>query len=291
VISVLPRPGFPSTSVLDGFNRANGALGGSWVDQTSGFTINSNALVAGSGDSYIEWNGATYGPNQEVFVTLSTIIASGPEHNLMLKTQGTTWIAGHLEVSYDAPTSQVLVYTFTPPGTWTPRATINGVTFAAGDQFGARAWADGSVQVFKNGVRIGSASVAGWPYAALGGRIGLSVAKVPTARFDDFGGGTVTGVLPVEEPVAPPGTLWLSGAFPNPTNGGATFSLALPTADEVSLTVLDIQGREVWSAPVQHYGAGHWSLSWDGRTAPMGVYLARVRVGAQRFLRRIAIVR
>src|SRR5207344_2483263 len=54
---------FPSTGVLDNFNRANGAIGGSWVGQTSGLTISNNQLTSsnGAGVSAV-WNGQVFGP-------------------------------------------------------------------------------------------------------------------------------------------------------------------------------------------------------------------------------------
>jgi PKD repeat protein len=321
-ISVAPvTPGtFPYTTVLDNFNRANGAVGGSWVDQTTAFTIDANALALSSGDSYIEWNGATFGPDQEAFVTLSVINTSANEHNLMLKTQGTTWSTGHIEVCYKASSSNVSVITFTPPSTWKTFGTISGVTFTPGDQFGARALSTGAVQVYKNGALVGSVSVAGWAYASLGGRIGLSCSRATSSRYDNFGGGNYGAALavaalpepdqtaqdlpsplaeslangPPQSSIAPPTAVSLSTAFPNPSNGAVSFTLTLPIDDDVSLSIVDIQGREVWSAPARRYGAGRWSLRWDGvttrGTTHAGIFFARVRVGSQQFLRRFAVV-
>jgi hypothetical protein len=225
----------------------------------------------------------------------------------MLKTQGTSWTAGHIEVNYDAPHATINFYTFTAPNTWQAFGALSGVTFAAGDQFGARAFSDGRVQAFRNGALLGTVSVAGWPYAALGGRIGLSAVNATASRFDDFGGGDISGTLALlaptgaavqaaSLPVAPrPTSLELSAPIPNPSSGGVVFSLQLPSDHEVRLSVLDVQGRVMWSGPPRNYSAGRWTLVWDGRSAggrvPPGVYLARVRVGSQSLLRRIAIIR
>jgi PKD repeat protein len=298
-----PPGGFPQTAVLDNFNRANGAIGSSWRDQTSAFRIASNVLSpTGNSDSYVEWNGS-FGANQEAFVTLSTVQATGLEHNLMLKTQGNSWSGGHIEVTFGGPTNSVRVITLQPPSTWVTRATFTGVPFASGDQLGARALADGTVQVYKNGAQIGTTSVTGWPYYAQGGRIGISVGRAASARFDNFGGGNyVAPVLALSETVAeassgsvPRGTLALSNAFPNPTTGGVSFTLTLPREESVSMSVLDIQGRTVWSQTEATYSPGTSTLRWEGRDAQgpaaAGVYLARVRVGAQVYLRRLAIVR
>jgi O-glycosyl hydrolase len=88
--------------------------------------------------------------------------------------------------------------------------------------------------------------------------------------------------------------LRLSEAFPNPTRADAAFTLSLASEEDVSLSVIDIQGREVWSAPARRYAPGVWPLSWNGRTregaASPGIYLARVRVGDRELLRRIAVI-
>jgi hypothetical protein len=193
---------------------------------------------------------------------------------------------------YRPADARVDIVAFTPPSERQVLAGWAGVTFAAGDQFGAQALEDGTVRLYRNGSRIGSASIAGWSFATLGGRIGLYVAGAQDARFDDFGGGTIEpeSSPPLAVPTTRPGTAWVSAAFPNPTRGGATFSLVLPTAQEVSLSVLDIQGREVWRVPSRRYDAGSWSLAWEGTNVPVGLYLARVRVGTEDHLRRVAVL-
>ena len=297
---------FPTTTVLDNFNRADGAPGANWADMTGNFAIASNALTQSSGgDVYVEWT-SPFAASQEVYVTLSAITAAATEHNLMLKTQGTTWSAGHLEVSYNATTSKVTVYSFTAPTTWKLFATFSGVTFTAGQQFGARVLSDGTVQVFKNGTRIGTTSVASWGFAAQGGRIGLSCAQATVSRFDNFGGGTyISGAPAVTDTTAvldvdptgngSPVNVSLSNPFPNPSHTGTTMSLALPREADVTMTVLDIQGRAIWSAPPRRYAAGRWTLRWDGMGsighASTGVYMVRVRAGSQVMIRRVAVLR
>jgi glucose/arabinose dehydrogenase/PKD repeat protein len=189
--------GFPSTPVVDDFNRADGALGGSWVaSTTAGLAIVANQLAQTSGGSSPVWNGAIFGPDQEAYVTLNVITASSPEHDLMLKVQGQTSDAGHLEVRYDATQSRVMVSTYTPGSGWRLWATSGTVTFAAGNQLGARAQSNGTVLVYKNGTQILSASVAGWAYAASDGRIGLTLDNATSSRLDNFGGGTVASGPP-----------------------------------------------------------------------------------------------
>ncbi len=297
-----PGVAFPATSLLDDFNRTTG-LGANWADQTTQFTITSNALAPLPGDHFIEWSAASFGPNQEAFVTIAAS-SSSTEQNLMLKTQGATWSTGHVEVSYSAPNSRVNVNTLTLPSTWNNWGQINGVSFAVGDQFGARATSDGTVRVYKNGVQMGAVSVSGWPYASMGGRIGLSCANAASARYDDFGGGTAPAAALSSEGPPPlaqrlgqtslPTVVSVSGAFPSPTQQGVSLALELPRDLDVSLTVLDVQGRDVWHSGTRRYAAGRASLTWDGRSAngPLrsGVYLARVRVGREAYIRRFAVI-
>jgi RHS repeat-associated protein len=74
------------------------------------------------------------------------------------------------------------------------------VTFANGDRFGARARADGIVEVYRNDSLLGMCDVSGWPDYASGGYVGLWLVGASNTLLDDFGGGTsaaTTGVITV----------------------------------------------------------------------------------------------
>jgi len=192
IVQVTATSAFPTTPVLDTFNRANGPIGGAWADQTAGLVIDSNALAQTGGSATTVWSGGAFGPDQEAFVTLSALTAGASEHDLMLKVQGTTWSSGHIEVRYDGTYPRVVVSTYSSQQGWQARGILGGLSFQPGDQLGARAYANGTVQVYKNGAAVGTASVAGWPYAALGGRLGLTIAGATSSRLDNFGGGTAS---------------------------------------------------------------------------------------------------
>jgi len=303
-----PVLAFPATPVLDNFNRANGGVGAGWVDEAWSYSIGSKQLRHNGTIARIEW-GAAAGPDQEAYVTWAGLTSTSPEQDLILKCQGTTWVDGHIAVRYEAKNSRVSVYTLTSPGNWVNRGAITRVTLAEGDRFGARATRDGAVRVYRNGTLLGSVSVAGWAYAASGGRIGVSWGNGSSTRADDFGGGTLPSALLAGDPAAPaaqsppdapasitaPLELSLTGPAPNPARGRTVFVLALPQAADVELSVLDVQGREVWREPARRLEPGRWPLAWDGvttrGTAPAGVYFARVRAGDVMLLRRVAIVR
>jgi hypothetical protein len=176
---------------LDNFNRANGAPGTNWGGATSGYSIVSNRLDVGGGGAML-WKTASFGANQEAFVTLTTVDSGGFYQDLLLKSQSaTTWESGVIDVSYDAVGHRVQVWTFSNAQGWVQRGTGIAVTFQNGDQFGVRVKANGTVEVYQNGLLIGSRTVSAWTYAANGGYIGVLFQDAGTAVLDDFGGGTI----------------------------------------------------------------------------------------------------
>ncbi len=498
-VSVALTTDFPSTAILDDFDRANGPIGEAWGGDDNGMIVLDSALVQQGSYNSVVLLSPLLGPVQEVYVTLKRITANAPEHDLMLKVQGTTWDAGHIEVRYDDTEQGARVSTYSPGTGWAPRSGLLPMVLQNGDQFGARAFANGLVVVYRNHVQLGIADCSDWPEATLGGRVGLTLGGAPNSILDDFGGGnanlnlntlpmvqismpdtswavagdtlhfacvasdgqqpdstldyrwdvdlhhnthvhpsayvsnartgeyevadhddgtgvsflvrvratdnsdatasdtvyvfpeidltpgnvslqpstpsdvvpvtigawlhnlgrmrahrsrwrilldgavvaegdtlvnrqdslfvsttvapltlgehavrvvadTLGGVIETDETnnatmfsfgVVPatagvddlPMVLALSSAYPNPTASNVSFALALPAETDVSLAILDLQGRTIWSSGTRRYGAGRHSLVWpgrliDGRKAAAGMYLAHVRVGKESFTRR-----
>ncbi|MCL4294078.1 MAG: PKD domain-containing protein [Anaerolineae bacterium] len=216
---------FPSTPVLDSFNRSNGAMGSNWSGGTSGYSIVSNRLDVGSGDNNIYWNVTSFGADQEVYVTLTTVNTVGGEQDLLLKSQsGTAWEDGLIEVLYDAAGQRVQVWTYASAQDWVQRGADIPVTFANGDQFGAKATAGGQVEVYKNGTLLATRSVTAWPYYANGGYIGLWFISAGNAVLDDFGGGTVSTVpTPIFSASPVSGTVPLTVTFTNSSTGASSY--------------------------------------------------------------------
>ncbi|MFN8461855.1 MAG: choice-of-anchor Q domain-containing protein [Anaerolineales bacterium] len=186
--------GFPSSNVLDTFNRANGGVGASWSGSTSGYSIASNRLDVGNGAPML-WNATSFGANQEVFVTLTNIDPSGFYQDLILKSQSaTSWESGAIDVSYDAAGKRVIVWTFSNAQGWARRGADIPVTFVNGDQFGVRARSNGIVEIYRNGVLIATRDVSAWTYSASGGYIGVWYQGAANALLDDFGGGSLSSV-------------------------------------------------------------------------------------------------
>jgi hypothetical protein len=67
--------------------------------------------------------------------------------------------------------------------------------------------------------------------------------------------------------------------FPNPFNPVTTIRFSLPQAGEVTLAVYNINGRWMRDLTQRRYDAGTYSVTFDGRDLPSGIYFARIRAG------------
>jgi hypothetical protein len=189
--ATLPPTPFPSTGVLDNFNRSNGVIGGNWSGNTAGYSIVSNQLDVGASED-IYWNVSSYGPDQEAYVTLITIDPNAGEIGLTLKAQSSNGVgSGLMDVFYIPSAQQVQIWTYQVPQGWMQQGSSIPVTFVNGDQFGVRARANGQVDVYRNGVLAGARNVSAWPHYASNGYIGLFNLNAGNAVLDNFGGGTM----------------------------------------------------------------------------------------------------
>lgn len=188
---------FPSTAVLDSFDRANGKVGGSWegLTATSFYKLISKRLDVQLGGPLV-WKPASFGASQEAFVTLSKIDSTSPSTGVLLKVQADgSPNAGAISVVYDARARAVRVSTLRlgQNDAWTPYAN-QPVTFASGDVLGAQAKADGTVLIYKNGTLVATVTLTTADQSFFndkGGKIGIWTAAAPKALLDDFGGGTL----------------------------------------------------------------------------------------------------
>lgn len=185
------RTGFPTTPILDDFNRPDGAIGSFWIDDGSLFVDGGELTHSGLASSTV-WSADVFGPDQEAFVTLSTISPMASHHDLMLKVQGLLGDTGHLQARYDATVPRITVAAYSVAAGWIDLGKLNPVVaFDPGDRFGARALSNGVVEVYRNNERLATFSYAMWPHARDYGRIGLTLLDASLSRLDDFGGGNV----------------------------------------------------------------------------------------------------
>jgi len=187
---------FPSTPVLDSFNRADGGIGSAWSGNTADYHIASNQLSVdyNGSNNDIYWKNEPFGADQEAYVTFTQVDPAGDEQALLLKSQSNiTWGDGVLEVVYDALNNRAQVVTWNWPQGWVQHGADIPVTFADGDTLGARAFADGTVEVYKNGTLLATRDITSWAHYADGGYVGLWFIGADGAVLDNFGGGTISG--------------------------------------------------------------------------------------------------
>jgi glucose/arabinose dehydrogenase len=182
---------FPSTPVLDDFGRGNGAIGAPWAGDTTGFRIDSGTLELVSSYASAVRADTTFGPDQEAVFSFAGDPDPSTAAAILLKVQGTRTTDGSLLALYDATLRQVAVETYSAAAGWQQWGDPIPVTFAAGDQMGARAFRNGVVEVRKNGIAVGSVSCDGWAFAGDTGHLGLALLGSEPVRVDDFGGGGV----------------------------------------------------------------------------------------------------
>ncbi len=88
----------------------------------------------------------------------------------------------------------------------------------------------------------------------------------------------------------------LSQNFPNPFNPVTTIHYSLAEGGRVSITVFDVDGRQVCVLVDEEREAGPHSFTWDGRndagqSLASGVYFVRYRAGAESFWKKAALLR
>jgi hypothetical protein len=79
--------------------------------------------------------------------------------------------------------------------------------------------------------------------------------------------------------VALPEAFSLDRAYPNPFNPVTTLSFAIPVDSEVSLSIYNLQGREVSTLINGNMDAGYHSVVWNADTYSSGVYFVKMVVG------------
>lgn len=193
-----PTPGFPTTPLLDDFNRTNGSIGTNWQGKTGAayYAISGNTLSVidntGATDDVIIWKDV-FAADQEVSMTITTAKSSAIDTDLILKAQGSTGASPMLEIWNRPNLGRVEVWTYDSINNWRQWGTYVSATFASGDKIGARAYANGDVKIYKNGVQIGSTiSIVGWPFSASTGKVGLWTYQANGVQIDDFFGGSIS---------------------------------------------------------------------------------------------------
>jgi len=190
---------FPSSGILDNFNRANEAplANGNWTcpAQTGAGTLSltSNQVNSTFGSADCYWSASTFGPDSEAFVTISTIDNVCSALFLRANNLNSTSLNGYwyeyCGVS-GASNDTFTIYRIDNGSCTNIAAGTQEV--ASGDSIGAGAIGSSLKMYYKAAagswtsvVNVSDATYSG------SGRIGLHTENT-TFRLDDFGGGTVS---------------------------------------------------------------------------------------------------
>jgi len=99
-----------------------------------------------------------------------------------------------------------------------------------------------------------------------------------------------------EEPfTAVPLTFSVEQNYPNPFNPTTTIPYAIPQPGDVTFTIFDLRGAEVWRTIRHHQSAGEYQLKWNGRTSSgkkvaSGNYFLRVTQNNQAINRKLIVI-
>jgi PKD repeat protein len=219
---------FPTTGILDDFNRADGTLGANWViggnfnnGTNTGLNISGGKVVhgwtvGGDGGDVATWVADQLGPDLEFYTKFGAAINPN-QYNCTLVWRWQDYASGvdnyQLQVVDDDGTGTTLDFTLAKNigGVW------SGIDFyqvahalAAGDQIGVR-MTGADITVFLNGAVVGTAADSDITTA---GYVALEIADgnnfYNSISFDDFGGGTIGLSAPVADFSGTP----VSGAEP-----------------------------------------------------------------------------
>lgn len=192
---------FPTTGLLDDFNRADGAPGANWTTPykptlTQPLAIISNQIAraaGGSGAADGMWIAADFGPDSEVYTSLTS--GSG-QVNLYLRMFLTTDINGYA-CGYTMSTGVYNIFRYVDGASTKLGTSGLAATLQVGDKVGVEVYGQDVTEVvvyqwtssawYEMGSRSDNAG------AIMGaGKIGLSFPGV-TPQVDDFSGGTMIG--------------------------------------------------------------------------------------------------
>jgi hypothetical protein len=88
-----------------------------------------------------------------------------------------------------------------------------------------------------------------------------------------------------------PRTTWIGQNYPNPFNPSTRFDFQLATSEFVAVRIYDVLGREIATLVHQSLHPGKYSVTWDARDQPTGVYIARFETSGTQLIRKILFIR
>ena len=103
-------------------------------------------------------------------------------------------------------------------------------------------------------------------------------------------------ILKLTDAPAVPKAFALSQNYPNPFNPVTHFSVEIPRASVVDVTVYDVLGRKITTLLTGDQEAGYHLMEWDskdshGLNVPSGMYMVRMTAGEFNAVRKIMLMK
>ena len=83
----------------------------------------------------------------------------------------------------------------------------------------------------------------------------------------------------------------LDRAYPNPFNPVTTLRFSLPIDSQVSLTIYNLQGREVVSLVDGNMAAGYHSVLWNADSHSSGLYFVKMKAGKYIITQKLMLIK
>lgn len=187
---------FPSTPVLDDFNRADaGNLGPDWTDGLNGNDGVSNTVKGqNAGWNITSWDDVPLTADNEVYITLATIV-DGDKAGVYLRWDGGAGSGYGVTAHAISGDHQINMYR-TDGFTDTSLGILRGFTFASGDKLGMSIVGSVISVFYKDGA--GDWKLVGQFTDTTYSNIGLMEILTfgTSVRLDDFGGGDIVTSIP-----------------------------------------------------------------------------------------------
>jgi len=198
---------FPTTGILDDFNRANEGPppSANWTGpwRTANLlVVNTNQLARSGGNADAYWNPTTFGPNMEAFATLPVLPVVGAAIlGGRLQSPGAGTTDGYATSWSPASSGSLVFYRSDNAALTQLGATVTSTSVSAGDQIGMSV-VGSVISWYLNGSLVDTRSDATYSGA---GYIGAGCNDA-TLRMDNFGGGTAvslrfTNTLGIRSPI------------------------------------------------------------------------------------------
>lgn len=114
---------------------------------------------------------------------------------------------------------------------------------------------------------------------------GLAAGGYRFVRFDEISG------INANNAACTPQTLELLAPHPMPFNARTRITYQLPRLSHVTLSIMDVSGREVFSVYRGFEQSGMHSFVWDAETAASGLYFIILRADAEQLVAKAVLVK